>query len=315
MSTRYITNAFKKLHDSLFDSVPDYQGDLLLGVACATGLELLKRLCSLWKPKLSYGEHKKFLEVTFKIIVRFWHVYFSISLCLGKDYFWNTDLIWSYGDGRLRENMCQREIMPDERLYYITMFGYYFHHTLTQFNDPKRSDFWVLFLHHIVSLMLISGSYKSGYTSVGVILAMCHEPSDLMLGLAKFCKYMGIKYFADIFFALFFVSWLIFRIWLFPLKCILSTARFNKLFIHDILPLPLPAVHCSSHAVNCLFGLMVVLYAMQMYWGILIIKTLIRKLTTGLMEDVRSDIEGSSIGELGPDRRPAGGEIPRTKVD
>jgi len=318
MSARIITNGFEKLHHSLFRRIPDWQGDLALGVVFAAALELLKQLCATWKPPLSHGEHDKFLEVTFKIIVRFWHVFFSISLCLGKDYFWNPDLIWSYGDGRLRENLCSREIMADERLYYITMFGYYFHHTLTQFNDPKRSDFWVLFLHHIITLLLILGSYNSGYTSVGVILAMCHEPSDLMLGLAKFSKYLGMKYCADIFFALFFVSWLVFRLWLFPVKCILSTARFWKLFIHDMLPLTPPALHCSSLTVNCLWGLMVVLYTMQLYWGVLIMKVLIRKLTTGLMEDVRSDIERSDIDKLGPDmrdlghdRRPAGGEKPK----
>jgi len=298
MSIMRIASGFSNIHDIFFDGYSNEQGDLLLGVVAAFIFEMLKQLCSMWKPKLSYGDEKKFIEVTFKVIIRFWHTYYSISLCHSKDYFWNTDLIWSYGDGRVREYGCRRELDLDERVYYVSMFGYYLHHTLTQFSDPKRSDFWVLFLHHIVTLLLICGSYKSGYTSVGIIVAMCHEPSDLLLGLAKFCRYVGFTHGTDIFFGLFFVSWIFFRLYLFPYKCILSTVTFLKLGVYQILNIPAPEPHCNSYAAEILLWLMVVMYILQIYWGFLIMKVLMRKLFTGVVEDVRSDKEGIDFKKL-----------------
>merc|ERR1719245_1159010 len=157
-------------------------------------------------PMLTYGSENKFHDVVYKTIVRIWLTYYSIALCLSKDYFWDTSLYWRHADGRLRENNCRRDIVMDERIYYVTLFGYYLNHTITHFSDPKRKDFWVLFAHHVITLVLIVVSYNSGYASIGVVLAMCHEFSDLMLSLAKIFRYLGMKTLGDVTFFGFVIS-------------------------------------------------------------------------------------------------------------
>jgi hypothetical protein len=226
MSVQILTQGFEKIHSLIITTLnlSISQGDFVIGIAFAILCELVKDVSKRLNPKLGYGTMDKFHEVTYKIIIRTWFNYYSISLCLSKDYFWDTSLYWKHADGTLRENICSRIITSDERIYYVMIFGYYLNHTLTQFSDPQRKDFWALCAHHVFTLCLILLSYKSGYSSIGVVMAMCHEPSDLLLAVAKLFRYLGMKTTTDIIFIIFSISWFFFRIYLYPLKCILASA-------------------------------------------------------------------------------------------
>ena len=305
MSLQAITSVFEVLHSRAIKSLHLTRdgGDLLLAVIFSILCEFLKRICNSTNPKLGYGEVEKFREVLYKIILRIWFTYYSITLCLSKDYFWDPSLFYRHADGRLRDNMCTREIAVDERIYYVTLFGYYLNHTLTQFNDPKRKDFWALCLHHIVTLLLIVLSYKSGFSSIGVVLAMCHEPSDLLLAIAKIFRYLGMKVLTDVFFIIFTISWFYFRIYLYPLKCLVISATGPwKLIYHDYLPLHLDdPPHCASLLGEFFFILMMTLYVLHLYWTVFLVKAVARKLKTGNTEDTRSDKEERPDGGLKED--------------
>jgi len=190
-------------------------------------------------------------------------------------------------------------IAVDERIYYVLLFGYYLNHTITQFSDPVRKDFLALCMHHIVTLILISLSYNSGFSSVGVVLAMCHEPSDLLLSVAKIFKYVGMSLVTDVLYVVFSISWFYFRIFLYPLKCIFS-AKPWRFIIHDYLDIPKDdPPNCRYFLVaDILISLMILLYFLHVYWSYFLVKSLMRKFMTGQTEDTRSDKE-----EL----RPAGG--------
>jgi len=307
MSLYATARVYEIIHNRLIQTLKlnSSGGDLILAVAFSFLCGLLKRWCKKVNITLEYGELEKFHDVLYKSLVRTWLTYYSIALCLSKDYFWDTSLYFRYDDGSLRGNHCSRNITVDERIYYVALFGYYLNHTITQFNDPVRQDFLALFMHHVVTLMLIILSYKSGFSSVGVVLAMCHEPSDMLLSFAKIFRYLGMKNVTDILYVIFSFSWFYCRIYLYPLKCILSLGPWRFL-IHDYLPIP------SDKPPNCRFFLiidfivllMVFLYMLHIYWTYFLIKSLIRKFTTGKTEDTRSDKELI---------RPAGGSCWRNR--
>lgn len=296
MSVRIITYGFEALHQTLPSRITDNQGDFLLSIVFAVMCEVGKRACTIWRPKLVKGDYVKLHEVVHKLIIRSLLTYYSISLCLSKDYFWDPTLLWAYKDGRIRDNGCTRISTPDERVYYVALFGYYLQHMLTQFNDAKRSDFWILVAHHIVTMILIMGSYTNGFTSIGILIATFHEPSDAFLSICKFCTYLGIKLGAEIFFFLLIISWAFLRIFLFPLKCLFPICHFWKFSLHAIIPIPLIEPHCrASFFINFMIYLMVVLYVMDIYWFVLILKGLKRKLMSGQIKDLRSDDEECSV--------------------
>jgi len=295
MFLRTFSNGFEAIHRVIavsFNLSTD-QGDLLLAVAFALLCALIKRMCNAINVELGYGTLEKLRDVAYNIIIRFWLTLYSTSLCLSKDYFWDTSLYWKYPDGALRQNGCTREVQTDERLYYVTLFGYFLNHTLMQFSVPRREDFYALFVHHIVTLCLIMMSYKSGFTSIGVVVAMCHEPSDLFLVVAKMFRYLGITLITDVFFLIFIISWFYLRMYLYPVKCIIATvAGPLKMSFHSFLPF---LIHDPPHCVNRIselsLYLMVCLYLLNLYWAYFIVKSIIRKILTGKTEDTRSGDE------------------------
>jgi len=135
---------------------------------------------------------------------------------------------------------------------------------------------------------------------------MCHEPSDLLLAVAKLFRYLGMKITTDITFVIFSISWFFFRLYLFPLKCILASANGTWRFLyHDFLPIPLDEPPICSHLKgDILFNLMIFLYLLHLYWTFFVVKAIVIKLASGNLEDTRSDQEES----------PAGGDIADRKT-
>jgi len=265
-------------------------------IICFTGFSFAVRwACSLWTPKLVSGDLHKFHDALHKSIVRVWLTYYSISLGLSKEYFWDPTLLWAYEDGQIREN-CTRRITPDEHVLYISMFGYYLQQMLSMFHEPKRADFWAIFTHHVLTTILLIGAHSSGWAAgAGVIVAFCHELPDHILVLAKCCVYLGIQYLADAFFALLVISWLYLRIYLLPLKIFIPGLTFWKVGIISLLPFPvLKEKHCSLFYFDLLCYSLILMYGLDIYWCALLLKALGKKLKTGEVKDVRSDDEKES---------------------
>merc|ERR1712243_431142 len=114
-------------------------------------------------------EKEKYRWVLYKLVIRTVLSYYAVNLCVSKDYFWDTSLLYKFANGAIRDNSCTRDITADERVYIITLFGYYLNHTITQKSEWRRKDFWVLCLHHIVCLILIVLCYMTGYASLLVV--------------------------------------------------------------------------------------------------------------------------------------------------
>jgi len=295
MSLRTIALGYEELHSTITGSLnlSTSAGDLFFAVVFAFLCELIKRICKTINLELGYGTLEKFREVVYKIVIRIWFTYYSTALCLSKDYFWDNSLYWRYADGTVRASDCARDIAIDERIYYITLGGYYLNHTLTQFSDPRREDFYALCAHHLITLWLIIMSYESGFSSIGVVVAMCHEPSDLLLAVAKMFRYLGMTLTTDVLFFVFTLSWFYFRIYLYPLKCIIITMSGPiKMPFHNFLPVPVEdPPNCVSRVAEIALYLMLTLYLLHLYWTFYLVKAITRKFVTGKTEDTRSGNE------------------------
>lgn len=54
---------------------------------------------------------------------------------------------------------------------------------------PKRSDFWALAAHHLVTVSLVATSYYMNFTRIGHIVIILLDVADILLPLAKVSKY------------------------------------------------------------------------------------------------------------------------------
>lgn len=128
---------------------------------------------------------------------------------------WLTDMyqIWA---GWPLEQGCSTEV----RWYYYLSFGHYIHLFVTQFFEPKRKDWWEMFIHHIVTMALIFFSYIVNFTRIGVVVLLCHDGSDIFLELAKLFNYMKMSTLCDVTFSIFALAFFIGRLVMYPWRVI-----------------------------------------------------------------------------------------------
>ena len=77
------------------------------------------------------------------------------------------------------------------KLYYNAQMGGYLYALLMMPFEPaqKVADYFVLLVHHGVTLYLLWTSYTMGFFRVGVVIAFLHDLSDPFMEIAKVALY------------------------------------------------------------------------------------------------------------------------------
>ena len=94
--------------------------------------------------------------------------------------------------------------------------GFYCSQFITQFTDIKRRDFWQMFIHHVVTLMLLSISWITNMFRIGSLILLVHDCSDVFLEFIKALKYAKLHKACDMIFIFFVITWIGTRLLIFP---------------------------------------------------------------------------------------------------
>ena len=165
--------------------------------------------------------------------------------------------------------------------------AFYWSLTFSQFYDNKRKDFWQMFVHHFLTLVLISLSWVCNLHRVGSLVLLVHDCADIPLEAAKFLKYANLQKACDIVFGIFTVLWIVTRLGLFP-RIIYSTS------------VEAPKILQTLYPVYYIFNsLLIMLLVLHLVWTYMILQIVIQTIKVGKMDgDVRSssdeDITDSS---------------------
>ena len=145
-------------------------------------------------------------------------------------------------------------------LFYTNIsFGYHIHRLLYHAIGPKRHDFWSLFLHHWITIILISVSFLSGTCQTGVLVLFIHDNGDIWIPLSKLFDYNGYKKIHNMFLYIFFFTWIQFRIYWFSKLAIYDGWMYGHGYDNYFLANP----GCFT----C-FLLMILLECLHIYWWI-----------------------------------------------
>jgi len=109
-----------------------------------------------------------------------------------------------------------QSISNDIWWYYMISMSFYWSLTGTQFFDVKRKDFWQMFIHHMVTLLLMSLSWVCNLHRVGSLVLVVHDCADIFLEAAKLTKYANYQKLCDAIFAIFTVVWIVTRLGFYP---------------------------------------------------------------------------------------------------
>lgn len=217
-----------------------------------------------------------------------WTLSLYVVLCGNRNSFFTQPCtVW---DGVMWNPNLYKEQQPlDLQLLYVVQMAHYLHGTYaTLFLEAWRSDTFALLLHHVVTLSLLTFSFIYRFMRLGVLVLFLHDISDVLLELTKLSVYFQRQHgkisklnqrLSTVGFILFTGSWVLFRLYWYPLKVLQASTW------------------CVFLSPGCVDGtlflasnsLLWALQGLHIYWFSLIL-ILLYKILTGKMselEDIR----------------------------
>lgn len=180
------------------------------------------------------------------------------------------------------------QLKQEYYVYYIAEMAFYCSLLISQFYDIKRKDFVEMFVHHIATVMLISGSYITNFTEIGAVVMLVHDISDVFLEFAKMSKYAKLETATTVAFILLSVAFIVTRLVILPFFVIRS-------IIFDGMVILKP----FNGFLKILFCSVVLLQVLHLYWFSHLIRTACSFLTGKERRDSRSETESSATEQNG----------------
>lgn len=186
---------------------------------------------------------KKFTEATWRC--SFYLFVWTYGLCVLWDEKWLWDLRHCWYE------FPRHELNYGVYWYYVIELAFYFSLLVSQFFDVKRKDFWQMFAHHVVTILLLQFSYMCNYTRIGSVILLLHDIVDILLEGSKVLNYLNQKILANCALALFALLWLITRIIVYPTHILNTTwydateiiGHFQGIYIFNFLLFSLQVMH------------------------------------------------------------------------
>ncbi|KAJ3093691.1 Ceramide synthase 1 [Physocladia obscura] len=160
------------------------------------------------------------------------------------------------------------------KIYYNVGFGNYMYQLLTIFMEPRQSDFVQMLGHHVCTVAVMAVSYFASFTRIGAVILLLHDLADPIM-------------MADIFFAIFALTFLVTRNFIFPYYVISACIPYGV--YEDGERMPRGYAHYFWVSVGCLW----VLQFLNLNWGFLIFKMVVKAVQSGgkVDGDIRDEDE------------------------
>lgn len=209
---------------------------------------------------------QKFNEATWRFVFYFAVWIYGVVVLKDKIWTWDTNHAWI--------NYPKQYLTNDVYIYYIVEISFYLSLVVSQFSDVKRKDFWQMFVHHLVTLMLLVFSLSCNFVRIGSLVLVCHDTVDWLLEFAKMANYCKKKWVSDPIFGVFTLVWIVTRLYLYPTRILNSV-----LYQNSVTKFP------SYHALTIL---LCSLQVMHIIWFWMILRVIHRAIFQGVIEDDRS---------------------------
>ena len=134
-----------------------------------------------------------------------------------------------------------------------------------------RNDDKEMMIHHIITVIMIIGSYKYNYIKIGLYTMFIHHINDIFLHISKIMVYL--KYpenITNISFGIFMLSWIYTRLYLF------------SRFLYNLTLYYTPTIG-KTILTSCLY----ILQYLNIYWFYLILKVSFNLINKKKIKDIR----------------------------
>jgi ceramide synthetase len=162
------------------------------------------------------------------------------------------------------------------RLVYVGQLAVWFYTAFShRFVEERRKDYFVMFVHHVVTLVLLVASMQAGALRFGIVVLFLHDVSDVAVDLLKMANYLGADdrsglFLSETFYIATMLSWGYCRFWLFaPLWTSLLPGSFDSLWLQKG-GFDMPAGMGALSAPQWFGVFLFMLQAMHVWWYLLL---------------------------------------------
>ncbi|KAI2797500.1 Ceramide synthase 1, partial [Blomia tropicalis] len=231
---------------------------------------------------------KRFMESMYSCIFYMGSFYVAYSIEQKEQYLKYPLRLW--------QGFTFADTMPSlvQFLYFMEV-SHYIHSSYAVFfvNQWIHLDSIIMFIHHIFALLLLAISYLTKMHRVAVLIVYLFDICDIIMEFGKCLLKLQltrpivikmVEMFKIICFGNLIFFWFFFRLYQFPLKVIHSAA---VCFTHNPIELWFPLS-------ITLYSLLLLLFLLNLYWGLLLLRVLFKALIGGTeeIEDIRdADIQ------------------------
>ncbi|CAG9830433.1 unnamed protein product [Diabrotica balteata] len=217
-----------------------------------------------------YSNFDKFCESANKFV---WYTFiwiYGLIMHWNKPWLWDIESCWTdFGHG----------YTLDVWYYGVFLTAYYLEACTMYFVRVRRKDFMIMLIHHICLMGIVAVVWYYGLYAIGVLDMFLHDFADIFMELAKCVKYLKFTVITNVLFALFVVSWIVTRMYLFPMYVVRSGLEDRYGVLRKI---------SLYYYWN---GISLVLMCLHTIWTYMILRAVVRAIRTGVAEDDRSDDE------------------------
>jgi len=168
--------------------------------------------------------------------------------------------------------------------YYLLQLSYYATLTIMLFRDVRKKDHAMMLSHHVITFLLIAGSYCVKGTAIGIVTLLYFDVGDIFLYAGKCFDYSKARFASIVAFITFVLVWIITRHYFFPFMLM----EYGLEVYQNTLP----------HVSNIIFSSYITLYTLEwvieifsIIWFRKIMLFLYKVLTTGDIKDPSSDTD------------------------
>ncbi|KAG5682574.1 hypothetical protein PVAND_011919 [Polypedilum vanderplanki] len=210
--------------------------------------------------------------------------FYSFNFLFGLYVMWNREWLWNLN---VISNYPYHSIDNGILCYYNITAAFYISSSFTHFFETRRKDFWQMFIHHIITLALISISWICNGIRGGALIVFVHDIADILLESSKAAKYANAENLCNVIFVLFTIVWILTRLLIYGRIVFIGHFEFPKMY-------PIYPLYYVFSALT------IGLFLLHLLWTYMIFQVANRLILTKKFDDVRSSTEDTE-SELGSD--------------
>jgi ceramide synthetase len=213
-----------------------------------------------------------------------------------------SDKPWMWNSIHCFIDYPHHSVSNTEWWYYNIELAFYLSLIVSQFYDIQRKDFWQMFIHHIVTVMLLCFSWACNLVRIGTLVLVIHDFADVPLEGAKLARYVRNDTVSNIVFAVFTVSWIVSRLGLLPYRVIAYSSHYAL----EVVPM-FPAYWIFN-------ALLCALQVLHIVWTWLILRIAYNAIYNDGVKDLRESDETTDC-DLSEELEPLKESGPSKKVE